>query len=112
MGARKLAIINVGLAGCLPIARVLDAAGACLDQRNGLAACFNSALCSLLANLAPKLPGLVYSFGDSYGTMAAIVAVPQELGITYVASGCCGSERLGAHLQSLRQPLPALEHLQ
>ncbi|TKV92692.1 hypothetical protein SEVIR_9G176400v4 [Setaria viridis] len=96
MGARRFAVINVGLAGCLPVARALDAAGACSDTRNELAAGFNGALRSLLAGLVPRLQGLAYSLADSYGIMAAIFADPLASGFTDVASACCGSGRLGA----------------
>lgn len=69
MGARKLAIINVWLLGCVPAVRELSPAGACSDTLNQLAAGFNDALRSLLADggLAPRLPGLVYSLGDAFG---------------------------------------------
>lgn len=93
MGARKFAIINVGLAGCLPIARVLSATGACSDSRNKVAAGFNDALRSLLAGV--RLPGLVYSLADSYGIMATIFADPRASGFTDVSSACCGSGRRG-----------------
>ncbi|OEL18098.1 GDSL esterase/lipase [Dichanthelium oligosanthes] len=96
MGARKYAVINVGLSGCLPVARVLDPTGACSTTRNKLAAGFNDALRSLLAGLAPRLPGLVYSLADSYGIMVDIFADPQASGFTDVSSACCGTGRLGA----------------
>jgi hypothetical protein len=44
LGARRLAVVNVGLAGCLPVSRVLDATGACAEDRNRLANGFNAAL--------------------------------------------------------------------
>ncbi|CAN6287602.1 unnamed protein product [Urochloa humidicola] len=99
MGARRFAIINVGLAGCLPVARVLDAAGACSERRNELAAGFNGALRSLLAGLAAapsRMPGLAYSLADSYGIMEDIFADPPASGFADVASACCGGGRLGA----------------
>jgi phospholipase/lecithinase/hemolysin len=69
LGARRLSVVNVGLAGCLPVARVLDATGACAEDRNRLAAGFNAALRSLLADLASSssgLPSLAYSLADNY----------------------------------------------
>ncbi|KAG2614315.1 hypothetical protein PVAP13_4KG381403, partial [Panicum virgatum] len=83
-------------AGCLPVARVLDAAGACSQDRNQLAAGFNDALRSLLADLAATLPDLVYSLADSLGLMAAIFADPQASGFTDISDACCGGGRLGA----------------
>ncbi|CAL5040560.1 unnamed protein product [Urochloa decumbens] len=93
LGARKLAIITVGLAGCLPVARVLDA---CADDRNQLAAGFNDALRSLLASLATRLPGLTYSVADSLGLMVDTIADPEASGFTDIADACCGGGRLGA----------------
>ncbi|CAN6220780.1 unnamed protein product [Urochloa humidicola] len=95
MGARKFAVINIGLAGCLPVARVLDPASTCSDRRNKLAAGFNDALRSLLVNLSERLPGLVYSIADSYSLMVTIFADPQASGFTDVSSACCGTGRLG-----------------
>jgi phospholipase/lecithinase/hemolysin len=99
LGARRLAVINVGLAGCLPVARVLDATGACAEDRNRLAAGFNAALRSLLADLASSssgLPGLAYSLADNLGLMADTFAHPRVSGFTDVADACCGGGRLGA----------------
>ncbi|CAD6338272.1 unnamed protein product [Miscanthus lutarioriparius] len=99
LGARRLAIVNVGLAGCLPVARVLDATGACAEDRNRLAAGFNAALRSLLDDLASSssgLPGLAYSLADSLGLMADTFADPLASGFTDVADACCGGGRLGA----------------
>ncbi|CAN6206635.1 unnamed protein product [Urochloa humidicola] len=99
LGARKFAIITVGLAGCLPVARVLDAAGACSDRRNQLAAGFNDALRSLLA--AGRLPGLSYSVADSLGLMADTFGDPAASGFTDIADACCGGGRLGAEADCL-----------
>jgi len=99
LGARRLAIVNVGLAGCLPVARVLDATGACAEDRNRLAAGFNAALRSLLDDLASSssgLPGLVYSLADNLGLMVDTIAHPRASGFTDVADACCGGGRLGA----------------
>ncbi|KAF8672859.1 hypothetical protein HU200_049197 [Digitaria exilis] len=94
MGARKFAIINVGLVGCVPAVRVLDKAGACADGLNQLAAGFDAELRSLLAGLAPKLSGFVYSLADSFGLTQSTFADPQASGYTDIAGACCGSGRL------------------
>ncbi|OEL38680.1 GDSL esterase/lipase [Dichanthelium oligosanthes] len=102
LGARKFAIINVGLVGCVPAVRVLDASGACADGLNQLAAAFDDALRSLLASLAPRLPGLVYSLADSLGLTETTFADPQASGYTDIAGACCGSGRLLAEADCLR----------
>jgi len=84
LGARRLAVVNVGLAGCLPVSRVLGATGACAEDRNQL------------ANLASGQPGLVYSLADNLGLMVDTIAHPRASGFTDVADACCGGGRLGA----------------
>nr|CAB3471478.1 unnamed protein product [Digitaria exilis] len=96
LGARKVAIVNVGPVGCVPGVRVLDPTGACSDGLNKLAAGFDAALKSLLAELAPKLPGMAYSIADSFGLTQAALANPVALGFSSSDSACCGSGRLGA----------------
>ncbi|CAN6181587.1 unnamed protein product [Urochloa humidicola] len=98
LGARKFAIINLGLVGCLPVNRqVLSdaAAGACSDARNQLGAGFNDALRNMLAtDLAGRLPGFRYSLGDASGLMVDTFADPQAAaGFTDVADACCGGSR-------------------
>ncbi|CAL5040562.1 unnamed protein product [Urochloa decumbens] len=87
MGARKFAIVNAGLIGCVPVGRT---AGACtVVGINQLAAGFNAALSNLLAEKTKQLPGLVYSLADSYGLMLDFFAAPQAWGFTDVATACC-----------------------
>ncbi|XP_037437216.1 GDSL esterase/lipase At5g37690-like isoform X1 [Triticum dicoccoides] len=95
MGARKIGIINVGLSGCIPMVRAHDATGACNDGTNELAAGFNGALESFLADLAPRLPGLAYSLADGFAHRQALIADPQAQGFVNATSACCGSGRLG-----------------
>jgi hypothetical protein len=80
MGARKFGIINVGLLGCVPAVRALSSTGACNNDLNLLAAGFDDALKSLLAGLAARLPGLVYSLADSYNLTQVTFADPQASG--------------------------------
>ncbi|KAM0878768.1 hypothetical protein ACQ4PT_034658 [Festuca glaucescens] len=96
MGARKFGIINVGLLGCVPTVRALNSTGACNDGLNLLAAGFDDALKSLLASLAARLPGLVYSLADFYSHTQVTFANPQASGFVNIDSACCGSGRLGA----------------
>jgi phospholipase/lecithinase/hemolysin len=96
LGARKFAVINVWLLGCVPGERVLSPTGACSGILNEVVAGFNKALGSLLVDLAARLPGLVYSLGDSFGFTEDVLANPGASGYTDVASTCCGGGRLGA----------------
>ncbi|KAJ1260809.1 hypothetical protein BS78_10G260700 [Paspalum vaginatum] len=111
MGARKFAVINVGLAGCLPVARLMDPTGACAGDRNQLAASFNDNLRSLLGNLASHLPGFTYSLADSLGLMAATFADPPAYGgFTDVASACCGGGRLRAETSCMPNSTLCADH--
>ncbi|PUZ70150.1 hypothetical protein GQ55_2G203100 [Panicum hallii var. hallii] len=103
LGARKLAVINVGLLGCVPAARLNDAAGACSGALNQLASGFDDALASMLAGLAARLrrPGFVYSLADYYGLSAATFDDPRAVGYTDIAGACCGGGRLGAEAPCL-----------
>ncbi|CAN6293816.1 unnamed protein product [Urochloa humidicola] len=96
LGARKIGIINLPPVGCVPRVRVLSPKGECKDSMNRLAAGFNGALKSLLAELAPKLPGLAYSLADSYSLTEVTFADPAAAGFENLDSACCGGGRLGA----------------
>ncbi|CAN6173652.1 unnamed protein product [Urochloa humidicola] len=92
MGARKFAIVNAGLIGCVPAARAFDpVAGSCAGGLNHLAGGFNAALQNLLAHSQKRLPGLIYSLADFFGLTMDIFADPQASGFTDITSPCCGS---------------------
>jgi hypothetical protein len=110
MGARKFAIINVGLVGCVPAVRVLDAAGACADGLNQLAAGFDDALGPLLAGLAARLPGLVYSLANSFRLTQDTFADPGASGYTDIAGACCGNGRLLAEADCLPNSTVCTDH--
>ncbi|CAN6162437.1 unnamed protein product [Urochloa humidicola] len=96
LGARKFAAINVGLLGCVPAARLLDAGGACSGELNELASGLDDALASMFGSLASRLPGFAYSLADYYGLSTATFADPRAVGYADIAGACCGGGRLGA----------------
>ncbi|KAK3129203.1 hypothetical protein QOZ80_6BG0473620 [Eleusine coracana subsp. coracana] len=89
LGARKFAIINVGLLECVPAARLLDAAGACDSDLNKLASGLNDALEPMIASLAAKLLGFAYSLADLYGLTGATFSDPRAVGYTDISAACC-----------------------
>ncbi|XP_012700963.1 GDSL esterase/lipase At5g55050 [Setaria italica] len=99
MGARKFAIVNIGLLGCVPAVRVLSPTGECWDSLNQLAGGFNEALRPWLAGLARRLPGLAYSLADLFAFTRDTLADPQASGYTEVAGACCGGGRLRGEAQ-------------
>ncbi|CAL5080676.1 unnamed protein product [Urochloa decumbens] len=96
LGARKFAVINVGLLGCVPAARLHDAGGACSGELNELASGLDDAIASMFGTLATRLPGFAYSLADYYGLSSATFADPQAVGYADIAGACCGGGRLGA----------------
>ncbi|OEL25576.1 GDSL esterase/lipase [Dichanthelium oligosanthes] len=101
LGARKFAVINVGLLGCVPAARLHSATGECADGLNQLASGLNDALASLVAGLASRLPGFAYSLADYYGLSEATFDDPGAVGYTDITGACCGGGRLGAEADCL-----------
>ncbi|VAI10574.1 unnamed protein product [Triticum turgidum subsp. durum] len=110
MGARKFGIINVGLLGCVPVARALSATGACNDGLNQLSAGFNDKLRSLMAGLAARLPGLDYSLADNYNLSQVTFANPAASGYVSIDSACCGSGRMGAESDCLPNSTTCADH--
>ncbi|RCV11167.1 hypothetical protein SETIT_2G165400v2 [Setaria italica] len=101
LGASKFAVINVGLLGCVPAARLHDASGACSGALNQLASGFDDVLASMFSSLASRLPGFAYSLADYYGLSEATFADPRAVGYTDIAGACCGGGRLGAEAPCL-----------
>ncbi|TVU11170.1 hypothetical protein EJB05_44751 [Eragrostis curvula] len=96
LGARRFAIINVGMLGCVPAARLFAANASCLDSLNKLASDFDDALQSMIAGVAAKLPGLAYSLADFYGFTETVFSDPGAVGYTDISGACCGAGELSA----------------
>ncbi|CAL5053096.1 unnamed protein product [Urochloa decumbens] len=101
MGARKFALVGVGLQGCVPGVRALSPAGACWDSLNDLSAGFDAALRTELAGgLSALLPGgVAYSLGDCLGFTRDVLADPRASGFDDAAGACCGGGRLSAEAE-------------
>lgn len=85
MGARRFAVVNVGLVGCGPTVDTRrgggsSGGGGCDARMNGLAAEFNAALGALLAGLRSEKRRLRYSLADFYAFSNATFANPSAAG--------------------------------
>ncbi|EAY85433.1 hypothetical protein OsI_06815 [Oryza sativa Indica Group] len=85
MGARRFAVVNVGLVGCGPTVDTRRGGGSgggggCDARMNGLAAEFNAALGALLAGLRSEKRRLRYSLADFYAFSNATFANPSAAG--------------------------------
>uniref|UniRef100_A0A0D9VF06 GDSL esterase/lipase n=1 Tax=Leersia perrieri TaxID=77586 RepID=A0A0D9VF06_9ORYZ len=90
MGARRIAVVNVGLIGCGPTVDTRrNGDGGCDAGMNGLAAEFNAALRTLLAGLRSQKRGLRYSLADFYGFSNATFANSSAAGFVNIDSSCC-----------------------
>ncbi|BAF08509.1 GDSL esterase/lipase At1g71691 [Oryza sativa Japonica Group] len=94
MGARRFAVVNVGLVGCGPTVDTRRGGGSgggggCDARMNGLAAEFNAALGALLAGLRSEKRRLRYSLADFYAFSNATFANPSAAGFVNIDSSCC-----------------------
>ncbi|CAD6335333.1 unnamed protein product [Miscanthus lutarioriparius] len=75
-----------------------------------LAAGFDDALGPLLAGLAARVPGLVYSLADSFRLTQDTFADPGASGYTDITGACCGSGRLLAQADCLPNSTVCTDH--
>ncbi|VAH23777.1 unnamed protein product [Triticum turgidum subsp. durum] len=86
MGARKLAIVNVGLIGCAP--QIFDYRYGCDQSMNDRAAAFNAALKPVMSSLASKKKGLFYSIGDFHSFTTTVFADPSAYWMMNTQDSC------------------------
>ncbi|KAF8670116.1 hypothetical protein HU200_050914 [Digitaria exilis] len=92
MGARKFGIINMGLIGCTPSVQSSSGHGGdgpCDHNMNKLAYEFNSALRTLMSDLATKLHRFRYSLADFCAFSNATFSNPLAYGFANTNSACC-----------------------
>lgn len=91
MGARKFAVINVGLIGCTPLVQSSPGHGGngpCDDNMNRFAAEFNAAVGTLLTDLAAELHHFRYSLANFYSLSNATFANPSAFGRSTELTAC------------------------
>ncbi|KAL2652744.1 hypothetical protein R1flu_020872 [Riccia fluitans] len=92
LGARKMAVFNVGPLGCIPsqLANQRSADGRCITYINDYVQGFNAALRRQLNVLTARLPGSTFVYGDAYSLVMDRVTNPAQYGFVNVNTGCCG----------------------
>jgi hypothetical protein len=82
LGARKIAIINVGPLGCIPsqLASNNVQNGQCIEYINGYVRGFNAATVLLVNRLSAQLPGSKFVIGNAYDIVADKIANPANYG--------------------------------
>ncbi|KAI3940562.1 hypothetical protein MKW92_036170 [Papaver armeniacum] len=94
LGARKFAVVGLGLVGCCPKLRSNNPTGECNEQANYWAVEYNKAVISLLQELKEELTDIHYSLINTYDIMVDFVQQPAHYGFTEIKSACCGGGKL------------------
>ncbi|KAI3855103.1 hypothetical protein MKX03_018497 [Papaver bracteatum] len=94
LGARKFAVVGVGLVGCCPKLRSNNPAGECNEQANHWSVEYNKAVKSVLQELKEELTDIHYSLINTYDVMVDFVQQPARYGFSEIKSACCGGGKL------------------
>ncbi|XP_078448258.1 GDSL esterase/lipase At5g55050-like [Wolffia australiana] len=98
IGARKFVVIGTSLIGCVPIARLIEPGGQCIEPLNIISRNFSIATRMALQDLASRLKGFSYSFVDVYAADFRLASNPQKFGFGNISSACCGSGRFNTEV--------------
>ncbi|KAI3855102.1 hypothetical protein MKX03_018496 [Papaver bracteatum] len=101
LGARKFAIVGLGLIGCCPKLRSDNPKGECNEQANHWSVKYNKAVKSLLQELKEELTDIHYSLINTYDIMADFMQQPALYGFTEIKSACCGGGEFRAKVPCL-----------
>ncbi|XP_026406150.1 GDSL esterase/lipase At5g55050-like [Papaver somniferum] len=94
LGARKFAVVGLGLVGCCPKLRSGSLTGECNEKANYWAVKFNKDVKSLLQELKEELTDIHYSLINTYDIMVDFVQQPAHYGFSEIKSACCGGGKL------------------
>ncbi|KAH7433694.1 hypothetical protein KP509_07G081700 [Ceratopteris richardii] len=94
-GARKVAVVSYPPFGCLPsqitLHNRLGKGRACIARLNNAAIRMNARLRLVLGTLQSTLPGIQFSFLDSYDLLLDAITNPAKYGFATAWTGCCGT---------------------
>ncbi|KAI3940559.1 hypothetical protein MKW92_036167 [Papaver armeniacum] len=101
LGARKFAVIGLGLIGCCPKLRSDNPTGECNEQANHWSVKYNKAVKSLLQELKEELTDIHYSLINTYDIMVDFLQQPAHYGFSEIKSACCGLGKFRAEVPCL-----------
>ncbi|XP_025807874.1 GDSL esterase/lipase At4g28780-like [Panicum hallii] len=100
LGARRLALLDLVPAGCLPSQRAITANGECDANGNSLSQMFNALLRTEIAKaVVASMPFLKYSIASLYNTYSDMIANPALAGLREVKRGCCGGGKFNGEVE-------------
>ncbi|CAN6343383.1 unnamed protein product [Urochloa humidicola] len=99
LGARRLALLDIVPAGCLPSQRAITGNGECHTSGNSISQMFNALLRTEIAKaVVASMPSLKYSIASLYNTYSDMIANPALAGLREVKRGCCGSGKFNGEV--------------
>ncbi|RZC71750.1 hypothetical protein C5167_034968 [Papaver somniferum] len=101
LGARKFAVVGLGMIGCCPKLRRKNPTGECNEQANYWSVKYNKAVTSLLQELKEELTDIHYSLINTYDIMANFLQQPALYGFSEIKSACCGAGKFRAKVPCL-----------
>ncbi|KAI3940560.1 hypothetical protein MKW92_036168 [Papaver armeniacum] len=101
LGARKFAVVGLGLIGCCPKLRSDNPKGECNERANYWSVQYNKAVKSLLQELKEELTDIHYSLINTYDIMVDFLHQPAHYGFSEVKSACCGGGKFRAQVPCL-----------
>ncbi|KAH7686311.1 GDSL lipase/esterase protein [Dioscorea alata] len=101
-GARKVALIGVGLVGCSPneLAQFSSDGKTCVERINSAVRLFNTKL-KKLVNKFNKLDGAHFTYINVYDMFHDVLSNPSSYGFTVTNRGCCGVGRNNGQITCL-----------
>eukprot|EP01018_Ginkgo_biloba_P004752 Gb_24158 [translate_table: standard] len=93
LGARKIAVLGLPPAGCLPRQKTehFSKANECVDGLNQVVIDFNAKLKAAIFSLKTHLPELKIAYVDIYDVVLDAVNNPSKYGFEVSSRGCCGT---------------------
>ncbi|XP_024540397.1 GDSL esterase/lipase 6 [Selaginella moellendorffii] len=109
LGARKMAIFELGVLGCTPFSRLVASTmneTGCLTQANQMGVLFNANLEQLVRDLRSQLPDMKIALGKTLNIFTGILNNATHYGFASTTSACCGAGPFNAGVSCGRKAPP------